>query len=249
MTTAQDHYDHLLAQHYTWMFGASFADKVAEQTALLQQAGVTATGVVVDLGCGPGFQSVALAHMGATEVHAVDTSGDLLRELTTYIEDQDPPSPITLHQADLTTFSTRVTGPADTIICMGDTLTHLTSLDAVAGLFKSIAVALSPGGRVVLSWRDMSTPATGLDRFIPLHSDDERIMTCFLEDCGDTVQVHDLVHVRTDDGWQLTKSAYPKLKLSVAWVVSALGAAGLQATYQSDARGMTLLAADLSSAA
>jgi hypothetical protein len=29
--TAHDHYENLLAAHYSWMFAASFADKMAEQ--------------------------------------------------------------------------------------------------------------------------------------------------------------------------------------------------------------------------
>jgi hypothetical protein len=37
--TTRDHYENLLAVYYSWMFGESFADKVAEQRLLLEQFG------------------------------------------------------------------------------------------------------------------------------------------------------------------------------------------------------------------
>jgi len=239
VATAQDHYERVLAQHYAWMFGVPFAQKVAEQMALLREAGVTEPKVAVDLGCGPGFQSVALANLGTRRVHAVDTSAALLRELEGHARDL----PITTHEADLMTFDRVVGERVDTIVCMGDTLTHLCSTNDVARLFSRIAATLSASGRLVVSWRDLSAPPDGLARFIPLRSSDERIMTCFLEDRGETVLVHDLVHVRAEDGWQLQKSAYSKLKLSPEWVTSALEDAGLQPARRQTVQGMVVLAA------
>src|SRR5215470_10668700 len=83
MTSVRDHYETLLAEHYSRMFG-DFESKVAEQRALLERLGVTAlssSGLAVDLGCGSGFQSVALARLGF-RVLAVDFSPRLLAELT-----------------------------------------------------------------------------------------------------------------------------------------------------------------------
>src|SRR5258707_9749703 len=82
MTTVREHYDALLAEHYSRMFG-DFETKVAEQRALLERLGVTASSqgaLAVDLGCRPGFQSIALARLGY-RVLAVDFSQRLLDEL------------------------------------------------------------------------------------------------------------------------------------------------------------------------
>src|SRR5262249_25621880 len=64
-SSVHEHYEHLLADYYTRMFG-DFDSKVAEQQALLEQLGIGRRrgGRAVDLGCGSGFQSLALARLG-----------------------------------------------------------------------------------------------------------------------------------------------------------------------------------------
>lgn len=239
MVSVQDHYEHLLADHYTWMFGVSFSEKVAEQKALLDEAGASAPGVAVDLGCGSGFQSIALAELGADRVHAFDTSRALLAELKGHARGK----PITTYDTDLMAFDELITTEPNTIICMGDTLTHLPSREDVAALFRKIGEALSKSGQFVLSYRDLSASPTGLERFIPVHSSDDRIMICFLEDAGDTVLVHDLVQVRDATGWALQKSAYPKLKLPLEGIKEQLAEVGLTVTYEQTHRGMIVLSA------
>ena len=84
MATVREHYDGVLAEHYTRMLG-DFEAKVTEQRALLERLGVSARpsgGLAVDLGCGSGVQSVALARLGF-RVLAIDFSQRLLAELGT----------------------------------------------------------------------------------------------------------------------------------------------------------------------
>ena len=235
----QRHYDTLLAQHYTWMFGVPFDEKVTEQAGLLRSLGVQNPGLAVDLGCGSGFQSIALADLGATQVHAVDTSSALLDELRTHAGLR----PITTHNADLMAFDYLIDRPVDTVVCMGDTLTHLASRGTVQALFGKIPGTLKPGGKLVLSWRDLSIPPKDLDRFIPLRGTETQHMTCFLEDQRETVLVHDLIHTKQADGWALQTSCYPKLKLPLDWVWAALSANGLEVTADKTVRGLMYLCA------
>lgn len=67
--TARDHYENLLAAHYSWMFGASFADKVAEQRLLLEQFGAIPVErrLAIALGAGSGFQAIALVPAGESK--------------------------------------------------------------------------------------------------------------------------------------------------------------------------------------
>ena len=87
MSDAAKHYENLLARHYSWMVGAAFDAKVAEQQALLEEMSVKGEGLALDLGCGPGYQAVALARLGYSPVRAVDGSEALLNELAQNAKD------------------------------------------------------------------------------------------------------------------------------------------------------------------
>src|SRR6266550_3220848 len=124
MSEVQDHYSNLLAKHYTWMFGTSFATKVAEQRAILEDAlkpiaDSSGRGLAVDLGSGPGFQTFALSEMGYSPVLAVDTSTSLLDELRSHQGNL----PVQTIYSDLLKLSEFVSpATAQVIVCMGDTI-------------------------------------------------------------------------------------------------------------------------------
>jgi SAM-dependent methyltransferase len=247
MSDPKTHYEKLLAQYYTWMFGVSFADKVAEQHALLQRILGPAPvpggtrGAALDLGCGPGFQSLALAELGFAPVIALDTSAALLAELRAHAGGR----PIRGHQADLLSLASHAdAGSTAVITCMGDTLTHLADQQSVRSLFAQVAAALAPGGRLIVTYRDLSEELTGLDRFFDVRSDADTLMSCFVEyDTPGTVMVHDLVHVREEAHWRLRKSCYRKLRMSCAWVTQELVRAGLTVAPAGMAGRLVLLEA------
>jgi len=230
VSDVQQHYDDLLAAHYSWMSGITFAEKVAEQHNLLNNLGFAdgGRGCAVDLGCGPGYQAVALSELGYSNVIALDTSEALLNELRIASQGQS----ITPVLADLRDIANHVgEGTADAIVCMGDTITHLDHRDDVARLLDDAYRALRSGGRLALTYRDFSLELTGTDRFIPVRSDDQRIMTCVLEYEADHVVVTDLIHLRSEAGWQLQKSSYRKLRLAPSWVVDMLRGAGYSVEF------------------
>ncbi|MEV0215797.1 class I SAM-dependent methyltransferase [Micromonospora sp. ALFpr18c] len=240
------HYDGFLADHYTWMFGAPHAALVEEQLGVLRRAGVaepTGTGVAVDLGCGSGFQSIALARMGHPTILAVDSSAKLLAELELYAGDHPA---IRVVQDDLCEVAANLpAGTAELAVCMGDTLTHLPDRTAVTQLLADLYAALTPGGRLVLSFRDLSTSRTGTSRIIPVHSDADTILTCILEYGPDVVTVHDLLHQRTAQrDWTLSTSAYRKLRIAPDWVADRLAEVGFRHVRHAPApRRMTLVTA------
>lgn len=82
MDAAGAHYQNLLARHYTWMLGGDVERAAAQERRLLEELGVASPersdAVAVDLGCGPGPQTLALSDMGFGTVIGVDTSQELL---------------------------------------------------------------------------------------------------------------------------------------------------------------------------
>jgi 2-polyprenyl-3-methyl-5-hydroxy-6-metoxy-1,4-benzoquinol methylase len=204
------------------MTGMPFDAKVGEQKDIIRTAlGSAANGMAIDYGCGPGFQAVALAEMGFSPVIAVDSSAELLDELKSRKEGWN----IELEQADITQFEHG--HKATVAVCMGDTLTHIADKDVVRSFFARVAEQLVDGGAFVITFRDLSVAATDVDRFIPVRSDADKIMTCFLEyETPETVRVTDLIYTREATGWKLEKSSYMKRRLSAEWVAQALSEAG-----------------------
>ena len=237
MASVRDHYDLVLSEHYSRMFG-DFEGKVAEQQALLQALGVVArpAALAVDLGCGSGFQSVALARLGF-RVLAVDFSERLLAEL----RERAHGLSVETVAGDLRDVAALAPTGVDVIVCMGDTLSHLERPADVDALFRSVATRLRPGGRLVLAFRDLSVELRDLDRALPLLASDDLVMTCFLEYEPTTVKVHDLIWVREAGGWRFRKGAYRKLRLSAGDVAARLESAGFSVERHQAPAGMVAL--------
>ena len=127
---------------------------------------------------------------------------------------------------------------------MGDTLTHLPSRVAVSELLRLAAANLAPGGLLALTFRDyIGTELPGTQRFIPVRSNGDRILTCFLENGDGFVDVHDHLHIRTPEGWKPSVSSYRKLWLDRHAVAAELVLPGLDLTRHEVERGLVALLA------
>jgi SAM-dependent methyltransferase len=239
MPSVVEHYETVLAGHYSWLFGG-LESKIEENRKFFTVHNIKPlrSGVAVDLGCGSGFQSIPLAQLGF-RVIAVDLSPTLLAELTAHRGD--------LHiepvQDDLAQFARYLRGPAELCVCMGDTLTHLDSRETIAALFQQVAEHLDHGGTFALTFRDLSFELTGLDRFLPLRSEPTRIFTCYLEYEPDHVNVHDLVYEQVDNRWHLNKSFYRKCRVPFAWAKETLLAAGFDLALATLENGLATIIA------
>ncbi|WP_219632551.1 class I SAM-dependent methyltransferase [Haloechinothrix aidingensis] len=195
--------------------------------------------MAVDLGCGPGPQTLALADMGFGTVVGGDTSQELLDELVHLAYSR---SAVRTHHGDLLDVLPEIagSGEVDVVVCMRDTLLHLPGMDAVDSFLSQVSASLAAGGTLVLTYRDLTRQLEGTDRFLPVRSDEDRIMLCALDyDSPETVTVNDLVYIRTSDGWHLHKSSYPKLRIAPDALVARIDAAGLTVTHHApDSNGM-----------
>jgi SAM-dependent methyltransferase len=238
MTTTLDHYQRHLAPIYLWMCGgadAAFQAGAAEIRALslpMHDA------VVLDLGAGFGMHAIPLARRGA-RVTAIDTSPELLGLL----DELRGETPVHLVHDDLLSFRVHVKDLPDVILCLGDTITHLPDLDAVEMLVDRAGIELRSGGSFVISFRDYTVPLEGDQRFIPVMSDRNRILTCFLEYAPETVTVHDIVHERDAAGWQTRVSHYQKLRLPPEHLITRLRAHRFNVRREAGLRGMVRLVA------
>jgi len=96
---------------------------------------------VLDLGCGTGLQSVSLAKKGFTVV-GVDKSEMALKAAR---EKADGLAGVRFVRSDLETDPLTAYGVHDLVLCIGNTISHLTR-PRIAVLFDSLRRALAPGG-------------------------------------------------------------------------------------------------------
>jgi len=216
------HYERLLAPIYGWMLG-DISLALSRSGHELEELGVlparrAARGL--DLGSGLGLQTIPLARAGYA-MTAIDASPELLDELAAAC-----PEAGVVH-GDIRDIATLTRGTFDAIVCMGDTLTHLPSVVDVERLLRDACERLAPDGMLVLTFRDyVSGVRSSTERFLLVRSDAERILTCCLDYRTDRVVVTDIVHQKSAEGWRLTASEYPKLRLSRELVTHLLEANG-----------------------
>lgn len=239
MSIVQKHYDEHLGPVYTWMLGG--ADAAIERGAAeLERLGIRDAdgGLAVDLGAGFGTHAIPLARRGF-DVLAIDSCAALLDELGARRQGLA----IETLQGDLHAFRRHLTRTPELILCMGDTLTHLENEPSVISLIEEASAALGTGGRLVTTFRNYSNALTAEQRFIPVRSDERRILTCFLEYTASRVTVHDVLHEWRDSAWQMTVSAYPKLRLSPAGVIGTMENNGFSVERTEGDSGMVCLVA------
>jgi SAM-dependent methyltransferase len=236
--TVKQHYENLLGNLYSWMTG-DFSSKQLEHQHIFVNLGIEkprSTARAIDLGSGHGIQSVALAHLGFN-VFALDFNRHLLDELTVNARGLK----IETAYGDLFDFPHHIKENPELIVCMGDTLTHLDSPATIKKLFKLIYNSLTDGGRIALSFRDLTRELKAGQRFIPVKSDDTRILTCFLEYFPEYVMVHDIVNEKIEGEWRQKTSAYPKLRISADTVGKLLSDEGFTITHRSEINRMQFL--------
>jgi SAM-dependent methyltransferase len=222
--STKDHYDNHLASIYSWMTG-DFATAQATQQTFLSTNGIipNTSKVAIDLGAGHGLQAISLAKLGF-EVYAVDFNHQLLEELRVKAIDYS----VSIVEDEILNFLANTTLAPSLVTCMGDTLTHLESLEQVETFIQLVQRRLIAGGKLALSFRDLTQELSGVQRFIPVKNDESKILTCFLEYLPDRVMVHDIIHEKVNETWQQKVSAYAKLRLSESMMETLLEKNGFE---------------------
>lgn len=243
MSDVETHYQRLLAPIYSWM-GGGIPQKVADNCRFFESIGIVAKpplGKALDLGCGSGFQALALASLGFSVV-GVDTSEELLAELA----GQATAQPVLAIQGDLR--DRRVWeshGPFDVVVCMGDSLIHLSSIEDIRTTLMAVHDCLDTNGRFIATFRDLTFELCGSDRAIPVKLDDERLMATFLEYEPQHVVVNDMVFQRREGKWDMQTSSYKKLRLSAQQFAECLNDAGFHEIRQTTERGFCTTIAEI----
>ena len=239
MATVKEHYDSHLGRFYSWMLG-DLTERSQQQLQYFREQNISPgeNGLALDLGCGNGIQSIALADLGF-KVISIDFNKTLLDELKVNAGER----PITVVEASITDVQ-QYAKACELVVCMGDTISHLDSVEQVEQLFAELFRILVPDGKLVISFRDMMVALEGEKRFIPVRSDATRILTCFLEYHDGYVMVNDLLYESEDGQWKFSASAYKKLRLGLNQLVGMMVKVGFRIKGVNDRSGVMHVVAE-----
>jgi len=221
--TVKEHYDNHLGNFYSWMSGDLTSKQAEFQNFLIEQKLLPQSSkIAVDLGAGHGIQTVPLAKSGYF-VKAIDFNSQLLNELTENTKGLN----VEIINADIRNFDKLSVQNPELIICFGDTVAHLDSEQEILQFVRNISEMLIYGGKFLLSFRDYSVELTGENRFIPVKSDEKRILTCILDYQPKYVVVTDLLYEKIENSWELRVSSYKKVRVTTEMIVKIIEEAGL----------------------
>ncbi len=235
----KEHYDKHLANFYSWMVG-DFDKKRTEFQDFLENNRVYPNDarVAIDLGAGHGIQSIALKNMGF-DVTAIDFNEQLLDELKSHPEGQS----IKTVKTDIRNIEEDGGLKPELIVCCGDTITHLENKAEIEKLIVDCTSILCENGKLILSYRDYSDELNEQHRFIPGKSDRNRILTCILDYESDKVKVTDLLHEKTENGWNQKVSSYRKVRITPKEIAEMIENNGMKIVFnESISRMQTTIA-------
>ena len=130
------------------------------------------------------------------------------------------------------------------IICIGDTVAHLDSKEEIKQFIKKVYETLIPKGKFILTFHDYGTELIDESRFIPVKSDANKILICFLEYFPEKVKVTDILYNKADENWTQTLSSYYKVRVTKDYITSCLENSGFKITFIDTINRMITIIAD-----
>ena len=223
----KEHYDSHLANFYSWMVG-DFDQKRNDFQIFLENNEIypNDTKVAIDLGAGHGIQSVALKRLGFN-VTAIDFNDQLLNELKLNPDGQS----IKTIKTDIRNIKNYSELKPELIICCGDTITHFGNKSDIKKLIENCANILAEKGKLIISYRDYTIELKDNQRFIPVKSDRDRILTCILDYEPEKVKVTDLLYEKIGNEWKQKVSSYKKVRISPNEIDEMIENSGLKITF------------------
>jgi ubiquinone/menaquinone biosynthesis C-methylase UbiE len=237
--TVKEHYDNYLGNIYSWSVG-DFDKKKEEFKQFLIDNGIKPlrNKFAIDLGAGHGIQSVSLAELGF-QVLAVDFNQQLIDELKVNTENLT----IDIIKDDIRNIAQFATGAPELITCCSDTLLHLDNKDQIKVLISDISNSLCAKGKLILSFRDYSYALKDTKRFIPVKSDETKILTCILDFEDEFVNVTDLLYEKINGVWMQKVSSYKKVRMVPSEILKLLEINNFKIEFNNSFNGMTTIIA------
>jgi hypothetical protein len=197
------------------------------------------TKTAIDCGAGNGIQSVALTEVGFV-VHAIDFNKHLLNELEINKNEYN----INVYHDDIRNIGKYAIIKPEILTCCGDTLLHLSNKNEITDFIKDAKSVLIDDGKLIISFRDYSHELVGIKRFIPVKSDETRILTCVLDYSKEYVTVTDLLYEKENNTWKDKISSYDKVRMLPIEIIDLIKNHKMNINFNKNINGMITIIAE-----
>jgi glycine/sarcosine N-methyltransferase len=193
---------------------------------------------VLDAACGTGGHAVALARRGY-EVMGTDLSAEMIAQARRNAAAAGVR--VEFAVAGFGQLAQTVGSGFDAVLCLGNSLPHLLSAEAVAAALTDMAAALRPGGLLVIQNRNYNRVWQAKERFMSpsVHrdGDQEMLFFRFMDFHAETMTFNMARFWRTANGWDFSVDATELRPVFRDELAAALPAAGFQTvTFYGDYR-------------
>lgn len=142
MTDSQEIFYTSISKHYSDIFPYN----PLQLSFILQEISSLRGKKVLDIGCASGELSVQMARNGA-DVTGIDLNADLLKQAN----EKEAFSNLVFKEGNMLNLKRDFQeNEFDAVICFGNTLVHLNSLDEVLQMLEGVRYVLKPGGNLFL---------------------------------------------------------------------------------------------------
>lgn len=190
---------HQIAHLYDWPGALEFADKILQKDLeLLAGQGIQPGARILDLACGTGTLSLALAERGY-ELTGVDLSDAMLAQARKKQAERKSGLEIQWLEDDMRYFL--LDQPVDAVVCHYDSLNHLSNETELRGTFFQVAQALKSGGIFIFDLNTLENYQTFWNGKDTYEGPNYRLKTLssFKEDTG-KAEVQFMVDEYNDEG-------------------------------------------------
>jgi SAM-dependent methyltransferase len=206
MTDPVPLYDTLSADYDRFVdWQARLAHELPAFERLFEEQGVRR---VLDAACGTGHHAIALARRGYRAAGA-DLSAQMIAQARRNAAEAD--APVEWAVAGLGELAAAFEGQFDAALCLGNSLPHLLTQEAVAAALADLAALLQPGGLLVVQNRNYDRVWLRRERFMPptahRHGDEEIIFFRFMDFHPETMTFNMARLWRTTNGWDFRVDA------------------------------------------
>lgn len=180
---------------------------------------------ILDAGCGSGGEMIALSKLGLT-CFGVDGSAEMIDQAQHKAKIAGSNAVFLVD--DISELSKIENGVVDLVICRGNTIPHLRTLDSLGSAFSAFSRVTQSGGRLILQWLNYDMILNDKNRLVGVSGDKDEVFARFYDFISHEEIVFNLLILNYEEKWKSKWISTPLTPWKSGMVTDALNRNGWQ---------------------